>query len=177
MLKARSLRRKGISAERWDFNTFKDMKGTPWEPIPGRGERELKSNVNTHDAPIQRTQGQQDPTPDVRRVRINKEDMDRVGMTPGCAGCEALSRGATARGHNEECRRRVESDMKVRKHPAHERAEERMMTRLAEQLETNDTDKEESQGHGGESEHVDAAREVEERMVRGDKRKAEEDIE
>ena len=108
VLKARALRRKIIDNERWNFDTFSSTKGTPWEPIPGQGEREIKANVDTHDAPIQRTQRQEDPTPDVRRVRINREDIDRIGMTPGCPGCEALSRGASARGHSETCRQRVE---------------------------------------------------------------------
>ena len=65
VLKARAFRRKVINSERWDFETFSAIQGTPWEPIPGQGETEVKANVNTHDAPIQRTQRQEDPTPDV----------------------------------------------------------------------------------------------------------------
>ena len=132
----------------------------------------MKTNINIHDAPIQRTQRQEEPAPDVRRVIINKEDIDRIGMTPGCPGCEAMSRGGNPRGHNEACRTRVEADMKERGHDAFKRAEERMMSRLAEQLEAQDADP----AQGNETQGGEDAEMIQEEPQTG-KRKAEEDIE
>ena len=43
-LKARSFRRKPAH-ERWDKDALTQMKGLPWEPTPGLGQREIKSSV------------------------------------------------------------------------------------------------------------------------------------
>ena len=47
VLKARSFRRKVIHNERWNFDTFSEMQGTPWEPIPGQGERDEDKHQHT----------------------------------------------------------------------------------------------------------------------------------
>ena len=47
-------------------------------------------------------------------------------MYPGCPGCEAVNRGATAVNHSEACRKRMEEDMHQREDPRYERAMERM---------------------------------------------------
>ena len=44
VLKARSFRRKPESM-RWDWEYFKEVKGTPWEPLPGRPGIEVKSSI------------------------------------------------------------------------------------------------------------------------------------
>ena len=52
-------------------------------------------------------------------------------MTPGCPGCLAAHRGAAARDHTEECRKRMEGKMEGR---GDERVE-RMNQRLANEME------------------------------------------
>ena len=39
-IKVRSIRRKGSEEERWNWEEFNGIKGTPWEPSPGHPERE-----------------------------------------------------------------------------------------------------------------------------------------
>ena len=36
VIEVRSVRRKALEAERWNAAAFDTMKGTPWEPEPGR---------------------------------------------------------------------------------------------------------------------------------------------
>merc|ERR1712026_294122 len=52
VLKARSFMRKPES-QQWDYKEFASMQGVPWEPIPGHEGREIRSNVNIPNAPIQ----------------------------------------------------------------------------------------------------------------------------
>ena len=43
-IKVRSLRKKP-EGERWGGSAWKEMRGVPWEAVPGHPERELKSKV------------------------------------------------------------------------------------------------------------------------------------
>ena len=36
VIKVRSFREKGTNQERWNQDVLKEMKGTPWQPVPGR---------------------------------------------------------------------------------------------------------------------------------------------
>ena len=47
-------------------------------------------------------EGKDEHTP--RRMRITKKDLEKFGLTVGCAGCRAANRGSTAAGHTEEGR-------------------------------------------------------------------------
>ena len=46
-----------------------------------------------------------------RRPKIEKRDAEKFGLTPGCPGCIAASRGAPGRNHTESCRKRMEEGM------------------------------------------------------------------
>ena len=46
-LKTKDIRRKPES-DRWKWESIADVKGTPWEPVPGHADRELKSRVFMH---------------------------------------------------------------------------------------------------------------------------------
>ena len=46
-----------------------------------------------------------------RKPKIEKRDVDKFGLTPGCPGCVAASRGAPGRNHTESCRKRMEEGM------------------------------------------------------------------
>ena len=88
---------------------FNSIKGTPWEPIPGR---------NTIEVPIALRIPEEDkivipPTltqeKDIirRDFRIYKQDVKDHGLTPGCRGCLAAdSNSSIARNHTIDCRNR-----------------------------------------------------------------------
>merc|ERR1712187_678101 len=45
------------------------------------------------------------------RGKIYKSDLEKIGYTTGCPGCDAARTGRQQRGHSEECRGRVMRDM------------------------------------------------------------------
>ena len=78
---------------------------------------------------------------DPRRLRITKEDIERVRYSDGGVGCSAIRAAKPAQRQSEYCRRRVEEDLKVseegRQRP--EKAEERFtaaLVRAGERIET-----------------------------------------
>ena len=49
---------------------------------------------------------------DPRRFRITREDIEKVGYSDGCMGCNAMRASKPAQRHSEYCRRRVQEDLK-----------------------------------------------------------------
>ena len=87
IVKCRSFRRKVIKEERWDAQAIKDIQGTPWRPVPGRGGDEIRIDVRIPEGktsiPVP-VIGAEEQEITRRRVRINKSDIMRRGMTPKC---------------------------------------------------------------------------------------------
>ena len=113
VVKARAFRRKGSEDERWNREEIERMKGTPWEPIPGRRGISLKTAVHL-------PQREAEPTPIIegevrpiirRRIKITKEDIKRFGITQGCRGCERANRGGPTIARNEDSRQRIEGKL------------------------------------------------------------------
>ena len=108
VVKCRSIRRKA-GPDRWDKDLFNSIKGTPWEPMPGRLSIEVPINVRVPDEDqviMPQTLSQEKDI--VRRdFRIYKSDVKDYGLTPGCRGCLAADAGSlVARNHTPECRKR-----------------------------------------------------------------------
>ena len=106
-LKAKDIKRKP-EADRWMLEDVQNMKGTPWEPVPGHPDRELKSKVVVREEPILPPPEPSDEQPTMRRLYIRKKDIIKYGATVGCEGCRAVVRGGVSRNHTEECRARIE---------------------------------------------------------------------
>ena len=113
VIKVRSVRRKGTAQARWDVELWDKVKGTPWEPVPGREGVEVMSKVELPPAPVEVPPMADVPRweQDWRRPKIERKDVKNLGMTPGCPGCIAANRGSAARRHTEECRKRMEMGM------------------------------------------------------------------
>ena len=92
------------------------MRGTPWEPIPGFGDREVKSSIVIREEPIEDMPRVEKKEVARRRVQIGMQDVLRAGATPGCPGCRSALRGGESRNHTEECRARIEADMVSKGH-------------------------------------------------------------
>jgi hypothetical protein len=96
--------------EAWNMGRFHDLRGTPWEPIPGREGIKITSRVVI---PVDRTGPRQlvegvESDFIVRRMRITREFIRKVRFTIGRPGCRAVNRGLPAVNHNAECGRRIE---------------------------------------------------------------------
>ena len=46
VIKARDIKRYSSEKEKWALDKFNEVKGVPWEPIPGRQGIEIKARVN-----------------------------------------------------------------------------------------------------------------------------------
>ena len=106
-LKARAFRRRGSEEERWNKEEILNVKGAPWQPVPGGPGIELRSSVELPSVPVERTSVEIQERPfKERRFKITKKDLREQGLTIGCEGCDATLRGAV-RNHNEACRDRL----------------------------------------------------------------------
>ena len=85
--KGRDIKRKSDPAERWNPNRLAEIAGTPWEPIPGRGEIEVQSRVynprKSDDVILVPNEG---PPKSVikKRFKILPTDMGQYGFTERC---------------------------------------------------------------------------------------------
>ena len=102
--------------QRWSPDLVKAIKGTPAEPNPGSGS----SNVPTYAKRDEQTSGEryeappEAPVPQIRQVRIYKNDVIEHGGTDNCKACQAiaLNRPGHSTGghaHSGECRLRFEA--------------------------------------------------------------------
>ena len=77
------------------------MKGTPWQPIPGRDSVDIRCRVNIpqDERPITPAPTPKDEEGGVKRANIFKDDLLKFGYTVGCQGCKAAIRGKAAQSH------------------------------------------------------------------------------
>ena len=115
------------------------VKGSPWEPIPGREDIELKTSVHidTGDKVHEPMEGMDRPVIK-RRFKIKKDDVRTHGMTPGCKGCIALNRGAQAVNHSETCRTRMRTALEDHGDERVIKASDRVEDDLTEELMAED---------------------------------------
>ena len=70
---------------------------------------------------------------DPKRFRITKDDIERIGYSEGCVGCNAIRQSKPTQRHSKYCRRRVQEDLKGSEEGRQrlEKAEERFSEALA----------------------------------------------
>ena len=108
-----------------------DTNGLPWEPVPGREGIEVIASVSfAKEVDGSRLQHEttEEKTKQPRAVYINKADVKRYGMTPGCDGYLKVNRGEDSSNRSDQCRLRIEKLMSEEQVPKFEKA----MKRLAE---------------------------------------------
>jgi hypothetical protein len=110
VIKARDLKRLPPGEERWNSDGIASVKGTPWEPVPGRAADTIPVRVRLAEEECDIAQPSiGEPKEEIkRRAIISREDVVKVGFTVGCPGCSAISRKARAENHTEACRLRIE---------------------------------------------------------------------
>ena len=130
-MKVRSIRRRPED-ERWNRDESHSMRGVPWEVVPGHPDRELKSRVLLPRAvPVPGPEAEVREVP-VRRMYIQRKDVEKYGATEGCEGCKAAVRGGESRNHTEECRKRIEKAMRDAKDIKWERTNSKLAKKIEE---------------------------------------------
>ena len=127
VVKCRDFRRRP-EADRWRSKDLSEIKGTPWQPTPGRDSIEIKCKINmpSDESPITEPAQGHHEEGGVKRAKIFNNDLVRFGYTVGCPGCRASVQGKAAQSHNEECRRRIESELRKENSKIVQDADERM---------------------------------------------------
>ena len=153
--------------DRWNAEEVAAMRGTPQQPNPLKMGLHIPTRLPMDAALGGGTDGDavegggdagipEDEVlisePLVRRTPITQKEIDKYGMTPGCEGCEAKSRGeVTRRGHSERCRNRIEEAMKNDDSDKKklDKAAERMTHKIAKDIENKDRKRKVDTGVGG----------------------------
>ena len=106
-VKARDFKRLADQQERWNAEAVMQMKGTPWEPVPGTTSDSIPVHVRLPEEegciqPPGNPDSLSEPQKEIRRrARITRDEDMRAGFTVGCPGCRAISRNAPAQNHTE----------------------------------------------------------------------------
>jgi len=109
VIKVRAVRRKGSEQERWNWEEFNEVKGSPWEPTPGRPGIEMTSRIGGDESKrdMQPKDDSAEPKELIQRAfRIEKKDVLAHQSTEGCQGCKKAISGGRAVNHTERCRSR-----------------------------------------------------------------------
>ena len=115
VIKVRTMRRKGSREERWNIVQINEMKGTPWQPQPGRNSYNIETKIVGR-ATSARGESSEIPT-GVERLRrknrfhIKGADIDKYCMSEDCEGCRRYFTGEEPRGHTEPCRDRIAQEL------------------------------------------------------------------
>ena len=100
VVRARDIKRYADAKDRWDNDQVAKVKGTPWQPVPGKdGDRvPIRVRLAEDPEPPRPPEEGKRTEPVRRRVRITKEDIKKYGYTINCPGCKAINRGGVGQG-------------------------------------------------------------------------------
>ena len=98
VVKARTFRRFGSEEERWKKEKVLNLKGLPWELIPGDGRGDQNIGIDVGEDREQGGEREEvekgeDKEAKQRRINIAKGDVQKYGMTPVCMGCKNGTKG------------------------------------------------------------------------------------
>ena len=131
IIKCRAVTRMAES-DRWNAEEIINVKGTPWEPVPGRTDRRVPVGIDERGNGVQplvdedeaqerpMSEGEEAPMqfrggPD--KFHVSKRAVERYGPTEGCLACTSMTKRGIASGriginHNDQCRKRITDAMK-----------------------------------------------------------------
>jgi len=168
--KARSVQRKPVG-DRWDPTTSDLVKHVPWrtsdEDPKVDGEKPEVVKLTPDGEQLQR-EVMRETVP--RKVAIAKQDLEEFGYTAKCPGCLAVLRGTTRQGHSQDCRRRMQEELKGT--PKADAAKRKFESFTEEALEKDDMNRKQKKRDETERSEMKKTEDV-----RNDKRKSREDDE
>jgi hypothetical protein len=157
VVKVMSIRRKGSEEDRWNWLEFTKLRGTPWGPIPGKGDVEIRTSVRM---PVGEHIIVAEPAEhrelEVSRTYICKRDVAKHGMTPGCGRCISPNWGGRPIPCKESSRTRFGDIFKKAGEPRFVRAENRLDEGLGKMLEESVAGKRKRES-GGEDKKEEAS--------------------
>ena len=134
--------------DRWRKEAVLAVKGTPEEPVPGRGvipvpvviRAEVESEVPQSSPKVAEVE-----VPRVRSGMIYRQDYEEHGYTANCPGCTHMRLRMDKRPHTPECRQRMEEILKTQEKSSSstrfsgrermQRGQDRVTERIANKME------------------------------------------
>ena len=167
-MKCRDFRRRP-EGDKWSKETLDEIKGTPWQPTPGRESVEIKCRINMpqDETPVTQPVTRGDEEGGVKRAKIFKDDLVRFGHTVGCQGYKAAVRGRTAQSHSEECRKRIEDELRKENSKRVSDADDRMRRKKKPEEDKDETNQDTGGTQRGREEEQEEGRENK-RMKQGE---------
>ena len=104
VVKCRTISR-SLDADKWDVQTINTMKGTPWEPVPGRQSQHIPVAIGDDGAVMDEEtktlqpadKGQDGEAADEKQYRfhpdqlhVSRKAIARYGQTEGCPACRMI---------------------------------------------------------------------------------------
>ena len=129
VVKCRTVNRMA-NGEQWNKNMVLQLKGLPWEPVPGKQSMHIPIDVNDNGEDPEGDGGREvrptdtldDEVPvetrgSTDKLHISRKAIAKYGATVGCQGCNELARRGMQPGkitykHSDECRKRIIEHMK-----------------------------------------------------------------
>ena len=133
VIKVRSFRRRASKEQRWNREVVDSIRGSPWEPIPGREGIEIKTSVCIPCEEGQTIEREDGVAREVvrRRFHIRAKDVEKYKPTMDCEGCKSVNRGGPAINHSIQCRDRFARLFTDAGDPRISRESERLATQIA----------------------------------------------
>ena len=118
--------------EKWGARQITGLRGTPWEPVPGKGDKRIPVAIDSQGSGVQVTDDQdedqatREPVDDESepiqfrggpdKFHVSRKAIDKYRPTDGCPACTSISvRGLTSGrvdiNHNDKCRKRIMNEM------------------------------------------------------------------
>ena len=185
VIRAYAVKRRPVE-RRWSYEEVTGVTGTPGAPdpkkpgksqVPIRVEARIEEEIQDEDVPEVAKEGARP-----RRWRIRKADFEKMGYTKGCEGCRHTQAGmkGTHRGHSEECRKRIEEEL--RKTPEGKRRIEEAQDRFTAHEERQMEAEQQDTSGGGDQKrpgvtHVQEASTAHRRLAEGKNTADEDDAE
>ena len=107
--------RREPAKERWDRSNLEMVVAVPWrksEDDPRTDGEHLKSEVIVMNEEYKEKFETEEHVPVPKRVYISRENLEEFGFTARCPGCMSLLRGTARQAHAENCRRRIEEELR-----------------------------------------------------------------
>lgn len=119
--------------EKWNAQQTMRVRGTPWEPVPGKIDRRVFVAIDSRGVGVQAIDvdeadhehqdgtGYAEPLVQFRgrpgKLHASRKGIDEYGPTEGCPACISVTRRGTATGrtgmqHNDKCRESVMTAMR-----------------------------------------------------------------
>ena len=114
IVKARDFKKLANLNQRWNAESLRKIQGTPWKPNPQVEDSEIHAKVRIpmDSSPLTAAFKGAEGEPNVRRLRISPNLVNKLGLLTNCNGCRAVRDNEPfSRNHSEECRRRCEKHL------------------------------------------------------------------